>query len=117
MTRERIGDDLASCLFSAETAIDAALVETANLAAALPVARSRAYLSATTGQQAFEGAAASLTALTEARAHLISTHRTLAAIARKLGLEVVAAGPMDKPEDETPIGGGGVGRPFRQEQA
>lgn len=108
MKRETIGDGLAARLYAAEAAIDAALVETAGLAAALPRARSEAYLSAVTGQQAFEGAAASLAALTAARGHLIATHNTLGALARKLGLGALAAGPVDKPEDKPPIGSQGV---------
>ncbi len=74
----------------------------------LPAARAQAYLSAVTGQKAFDGAAASIGALAEARSHLVDTHNTLAALARRLGLGTIAVGPLDKPEDDIPIGGGGV---------
>lgn len=104
MNRETVGEALAGQLYAAEAAIDAALSETAHLAAMLPAARADAYLSAVTGQPAFDGAAASLSALTQARAHLVSTHQSLAALARKLGLGPLAAGPMDKPEDRPPAG-------------
>lgn len=107
MTRLTIGQAVSARLFAAETAIDRAVLETASLAALLPAARSQAFLSAVTGQKAFDGTAASLSALSEARAHLIDTHRTLAALARKLGLETLAIGPLDKPDDTPPIGGGG----------
>jgi hypothetical protein len=107
MTRQSIGEALAVRLFAAETAIDLALTETANLASALPAARADAYLSAVTGQRAFDGAAASIGALAEARSHLVQTHNTLAALARKLGLETLAIGPLDKPADRPPVGGGG----------
>lgn len=107
MSRQTIGEALSARLFAAESAIDRALVETATLAALLPTARSEALLSAVTGQKAFDGTAASISALSEARAQLVGTHRTLAALARKLGLETLAIGPLDKPDDRPPIGGGG----------
>lgn len=107
MSRLTIGEDLAVRLYAAESAIDRALIETATLAAALPAARSEAWLSAVTGQRAFEGAAATITALAQARAHIVRTHRTLTALARKLGLDALAVGPLDKPGDDRPVGGGG----------
>lgn len=103
--RESIGEALSDRLHAAEAAIDAALTETASLAAMLPQARSQAYLSAVVGQKAFAGAAASIASLADARGHLVQTHNTLAALARKLGLEILAAGPVDKPEDDPPHGG------------
>jgi hypothetical protein len=106
MSRQTVGQALSLRLHSAEAAIDAALAETAQLAAMLPAARAQAYLSAVTGQKAFDGAAASIGALAEARSHLVDTHNTLAALARRLGLGTVAVGPLDKPEDDIPIGGG-----------
>ena len=106
MTRETVGEALSARLHAAEAAIDAALTETAHLAAMLPAARTEAYLSAVTGQKAFDGAAASISALAQARSHIVDTHNTLAALARKMGLDTVSVGPMDKPEDPTPIKGG-----------
>jgi hypothetical protein len=108
MSRLTVGQSLSGRLFAAEAAIDAALSETANLCAALPRARAEAYLSAVTGQQVFNEAAASVAALTEARAHMVATHRSLAALARRLGLETLAIGPLDKPEDAPPTGGRGI---------
>ena len=107
MSRHSVGEALAARLYAAETAIDNALVQSATLAAALPSARAEAWVSAVTGQRAFESAAGAIAALAEARAHMVSTHATLSAIARKLGLEALAVGPLDKPADDTPIGGGG----------
>ncbi len=106
MSRHAVGEAIAARLYAAETAIDQALSETAFLAAALPSARAEAYLSAVTGQRVFDGAAASISALAEARAHLVQTHTALAALARKLGLDTLAVGPLDKPGDPPPIGGG-----------
>jgi len=108
MTRQTIGETLAARLYAAESAIDAALAETATLTAMLPTARAQAYLSAVTGQKVFEGAAATIGSLAEARAHLVDTHNSLAALARKLGLDTLAVGPVDKPEDRPPLGPTGV---------
>lgn len=107
MTRLAVGEALAARLYAAESAIDQALIETATLAAALPTARADAWLSAVTGQRAFAGTAATISALAEARAHIVQTHNTLTALARKLGLDALAVGPVDKPGDGPPIGGGG----------
>jgi predicted dinucleotide-binding enzyme len=111
MTRHTIGEALAARLYAAESAVDLALSETASLAAALPSARAAAYLSAVAGQRAFDGAAASISALAAARSHLVETHTTLAALARKLGLDTLAAGPLDKPGDTPPVGGGALPAP------
>jgi len=108
MSRHAVGEALAARLYAAEAAIDQALAEAAFLAAALPSARAEAHLSAVTGQRAFDGAAASITALAEARGHLVQTHATLAALARKLGLDALAVGPLDKPGDQPPVGEGGL---------
>jgi len=105
MTRHSIGEALPARLYAAESAIDHARAETAALAAALPGARADARLSAVVGQRAFSGAAAAVGALTDARGHLIQTHHTLAALARKLDLHALAGGPLDKPGDTPPIGG------------
>ncbi|WIY68045.1 hypothetical protein KB221_07945 [Aquidulcibacter paucihalophilus] len=107
MNRSSIGEALAARLYAAESAIDQALIETATLAAALPAARADAWLSAVSGQSAFAGTAGAITALSEARAHIVQTHKTLTALARRLGLETLAVGPLDKPGDGPPIGGGG----------
>lgn len=103
MTRHLVGEQLAARLYAAERAIDAALAETAALAAMLPSARAGAYLSATTGQKVFDSAAASISALVSARSHMVDTHGALSALARKLGLETLAVGPLDKPEDRPPV--------------
>ena len=107
MSRHAVGETLAARLYAAEYAIDQALFEAATLAAALPVARAEAWLSAVAGQRAFEGAAAAIAALAEARANIVRTHNALSVLARKLGMEPLAVGPLDKPGDGPPIGGGG----------
>ncbi|MDY6923174.1 MAG: hypothetical protein SWI22_04335 [Pseudomonadota bacterium] len=105
MNRHRIGEGLAARLYAAEAALDQAMADAAALAAALPEARTDARLSAVAGQRAFSGAAATISALADARGHLVQTHHTLAALARKLDLPALAGGPLDKPGDTPPIGG------------
>tara|TARA_R110002167_G_scaffold192921_6_gene395549 strand:+ start:4495 stop:4899 length:405 start_codon:yes stop_codon:yes gene_type:complete len=104
-SRTSIGETVSRHLHSSEAALDTALHEMATLAALLPRARSDAGLSAVTGQRAFDGTAATIGSLTEARAHLVRTHNTLAALARRLGMGTVALGPLDKPDDRPPVGG------------
>ena len=106
--RQQIGEQLAAQLFAAESAIDVAQREAATLAALLPQSRAEAYLSATTGQRAFDGAADAIRSLTDARGHLIDTHRTLAALARRLDLDTLAIGPTDKPDDRPRRRGGRI---------
>jgi hypothetical protein len=105
MQTEVVGRDLSHKLHTAEMALDHALIEVATVAAALPEARIRAGVSGVTAQGAFDDVAACLSALTHARARLGGGHRTLAALARRMGLEPLAAGPMDKPEDRPPMDG------------
>jgi hypothetical protein len=107
--RRRLGADLAERLWSAEQAVDAALGEAAALIALLPQARRQAALAATVAQPAFSAAADSVAALAKARGDLVEAHRTLAALARRLGLDALAAGPMDKPKDDRPGPGYGGG--------
>lgn len=101
MTKDAIATVVAARLYAAETAIDAALTEAAALIGFLPTARSEAHLAAVTGQRAFHGAAASVAALTQARGHLVDTHNVLSALARKMGVDIVDFGPIDKPDEPT----------------
>lgn len=100
------GNAVAARLYRVEAAIDTALAEVAAFVADLPRARSEAYLSAVAGQQVFDHATESLAAINLARARMVAAHNSLAALARKMGLDVLAVGPLDKPEDTPPIGGG-----------
>lgn len=97
--RQTVGEQLAAQLYAAESAIDAAICETACLTALLPQARAEAYLAATVGQSVFEDTAAAISALTQARGRIVDAHHTLGALARRLGLDTLAVGPADKPED------------------
>ncbi len=108
MSRMMAGRQVAVALERAERALDEALAETAALASVLPGARSRAELSAVTGQKVFEGASEALSLLTQARSRLVETHRRLEALQNSLGLRDLAVGPVDKPDEGGPRQGGGV---------
>ena len=107
MNKDAVAERVAAQLFDAERAVDAALEEVAKLAALLPQARQEAYLAATVGQTVFASTASAVAGLTAVRGDLVQTHGSLAALARRMGLEAVAAGPMDKPKDDRPFHGYG----------
>lgn len=87
-------------LHAAEVAVDAALVEAQALTALAPVDRTGSL------QPAAGQATTAVRALSRARVHLARAHRTLADVARRIGLDETTVGPLDKPEDTPPIGGG-----------
>ena len=101
-TLPTIGQAVADRLTVAERALDAAIVEASALNALMPRARLDAAIPAQAAQETFEHAAAALALLTEARTQLSRTHAAVAAVARDLGLDALAAGPVDKPEDDPP---------------
>ena len=105
MTRQSIGEQIAPLLYAAETATDLALAQTAGLSAHLPGACAKAYLSANAGQKAFDSAAGSNSALAPPSAHMVQTHKTLPTLARALGLDTLAIGPVDNPNDTPPVEG------------
>ncbi|QTC91667.1 hypothetical protein [Brevundimonas goettingensis] len=78
-------------LHAAEAAVEVALVEAQALTALAP---------------AGGGQAAPAKAVNRARLHLARAHQTLADVARRIGLDETAVGPLDKPEDTPLIGGG-----------
>jgi hypothetical protein len=89
--RNSAGLKVTESLRAAEAAVDLALVETRALSALAPVAGDRPV---------------PVRAVARARVHLARAHRTLADVARRIGLDETAVGPLDKPEDTPPIGGG-----------
>ena len=88
---------VAESLFAAEEAIDAALARAAELSGALVAARFDAHLSAIVAQPAFEGAAATLSALARARGDIVETHKRLSEAQIQIGLRTVAIGDLGKP--------------------
>ncbi len=98
--RRMVAEQIASALFEAETAIDAALAKTAHLTGVMPALRAQAGASALIGQDAVERASAAIMALAEARRAIVETHKELSIAQVHIGLGAVAigdAGPKPPP--------------------
>lgn len=101
MLKERrlAAEQVASALFEAETAIDAALVKTAQLTGVMPSLRKMAGASALIGQDAVERASEAIMALAEARRAIVETHKELSFVQGQIGLGAVTLSgePGEKP--------------------
>lgn len=93
--RRLIADQVASSLFEAEAAIDAALAKTAHLAGVMPGLRKDAGLSALIGQDAVERASEAFAALALARRAIVETHKELSLAQTQMGLGAVMYGEPD----------------------
>lgn len=91
MLKERrlAAEQVASALFEAETAIDAALSKTAQLTGVMPSLRKMAGASALIGQDAVEHASQAIMALAEARRAIVETHKELSIVQGQIGLGAV----------------------------
>jgi hypothetical protein len=87
--RRMAAEQVASALFEAETAIDAALSKTAMLAGVMPQLRKAAGASALIGQDAVERASQAIMALAEARRAIVETHKELSVVQGQIGLGAV----------------------------
>jgi hypothetical protein len=100
--RRMAAEQVASALFEAETAIDAALSKTAMLAGVMPSLRKAAGASALIGQDAVERASQAIMALAEARRAIVETHKELSVVQGQIGLGAVKmtgdAGEKPPPE-------------------
>lgn len=104
MTLQAIAETLAAQLDSAEQAVDRAFIETAALNALTAQARLDAGVTAALGHAVFEEVALALAAATEARSRLARAHAAISAVAKAVGVETVAIGPVDKSADDPPRG-------------
>jgi hypothetical protein len=96
--RRMVAEQIASALFEAEAAIDAALSKTAALTGVMPALRQEAGASALIGQDAVERASQAIMALAEARRAIVETHKELSIAQIQIGLGAVMVGsPGDKP--------------------
>jgi hypothetical protein len=95
--RRMVAEQVASALFEAEAAIDAALAKTAALTGVMPSLRRQAGASALIGQDAVERASQAIMALADARRAIVETHKELSIVQTQIGLGAVTL--MD------PIGG------------
>jgi hypothetical protein len=94
--RREAAEQVAECLFAAETAIDEALVQTARLAGVVPALRKSAGVSAFYGQSAIERTIEALSGLGQVRASIVMAHKELSETQRQVGLGAVAFGPGDE---------------------
>jgi hypothetical protein len=97
MKRRNAAVKVARELFALEKAIDAALVQAAELSAVMPTATAEANLSAIVIQDAFERSAATFAALAQARRHVVETHNCLDDTKIKIGLRTLSFGGDEKP--------------------
>ena len=97
--RRMVAEQIASALFEAEAAIDAALSKTAALTGVMPALRGQAGLSALIGQDAVEHASHAIAALADARRAIVETHRELSVAQEQIGLGAVT---MDNPGVKPP---------------
>lgn len=98
--RRMVAEQIASALFEAETAIDAAITKTAMLTGVMPSLRKEAGASALIGQDAVERASQAIMALADARRAIVETHKELSIAQTQIGLgAVVMTDPTggDKP--------------------
>lgn len=97
--RRMVAEQIASALFEAEAAIDAALAKTAALTGVMPQLRAQAGASALIGQDAVERASQAIMALAEARRAIVETHKELSVAQEQIGLGAVMLGdPGTKPD-------------------
>lgn len=100
--RRMVAEQVATALFEAEAAIDAALSKTAQLTGVMPLLRKQAGASALIGQDAVERASQAIMALAEARRAIVETHKELSVVQGQIGLGAVKMGgdPGEKPPPE-----------------
>jgi hypothetical protein len=99
--RRMVAEQIASALFEAEAAIDAALAKTAALTGVMPQLRREAGASALIGQDAVERASQAIVALAEARRAIVETHKELSVAKEQIGLGAVM---IDSGGDKPPVG-------------
>jgi len=100
--RRMVAEQIATALFEAEAAIDAALSKTAQLTGVMPALRAQAGLSAIVGQGAVDRATQAIMALADARRAIVETHKELSVAKGQAGLGAVAIdGGGDKPPTTT----------------
>jgi len=87
--RRMVAEQIATALFEAEAAIDAALSKTAALTGVMPQLRKDAGASALIGQDAVERASQAIMALADARRAIVETHKELSIAQAQIGLGAV----------------------------
>jgi hypothetical protein len=91
-----VAQRVATKLFASENAVDAAMVETAELMADLLKARRDLGVSAVVGDRAASKLAEAVAALSEARSAMVEVHNELNDTKLRLGIRTKMAGAEDK---------------------
>lgn len=100
--RRMVAEQVATALFEAEAAIDAAVSKTAILTGVMPALRRQAGASALIGQGALEQATQAIMSLAEARRAIVEAHKELSIVQGQIGLGAVrmAGDGGEKPPPE-----------------
>jgi hypothetical protein len=96
-----VAQRVATKLFATENAIDAAMVEAAELMADMLKARKDIGLSAVVGDRASAKLVEALSALGEARSAMVEMHTELNDVKLRIGVRTKMAGVEDKPPETT----------------
>ncbi|WP_454717827.1 hypothetical protein [Caulobacter segnis] len=96
MEKVFVAQRVATKLFASENAVDAAMVETAELMADLLKARKQLGVSAVVGDRATSKLAEAMAALSEARSAMVEAHGELATTKLRLGIRTKMTGAEDK---------------------
>jgi hypothetical protein len=99
-----VAQRVATKLFATENAVDAAMVETAELMADLLKARKDLGISAVVGDRAASKLADAMAALSQARSAMVDAHGELNDVKLRLGVRTKLAGYEDKPPETRPAG-------------
>lgn len=102
MDKAFVAQRVATKLFSTEKAVDAAMVEAAELLAGMVEARAQLKVSAMTGDAAQAKLVEAISALGEARTAVVEMHRELAEVKLRVGIRTTLIGVEDKPDEPAP---------------
>lgn len=106
MEKIEILHTVADELFATEKAVDDAIAQASDMLATLIQGRRDMNLSAVVGADAQAKVMDAIAAMGQARTAVVAAHADLAKVQRAVGLAHVAVGPMEKPEEDVPMGGG-----------
>lgn len=96
MEKVFVAQRVATKLFASENAVDAAMVETAELMADLLKARKDLGISAVVGDRAASKLAEAMSALSEARSAMVEAHNELGETKLRLGIRTKMGGVEEK---------------------
>lgn len=99
MEKVFVAQRIATKLFATENAVDAAMVEAAELMADMLKARKDIGLSAVVGDRASAKLVEALSALGEARSAMVEMHNELNDVKRRIGVRTKMVGIEDKPPE------------------